>query len=366
MKKILIILVSLLLVLPIGVKAEDTPEKIDIANFNYSYSTYEFIPSMLESISTIYVYNTSSGYVLYPLDLYSTAPFKVFTLDKEVKADMGLSYILQNGYPNQKITGNEETDHFITQMAILHYMIEMDYVGTKDGTYLVGSDTIKNRYQDFVRRYNNSDSEIKSQIDALVQEALNYQKNSISELTIDTSNVSLKLSNDEKYYESNLIKVEKNDAVSYNVSLINASDSVIVTDENNNPKSSFTIDEKFKIRVPANSVNSESIKFKVTVNAQNQKFYIYKTSQVKEPVLMSNNMNVELDDSHVNFVLSKPYGETYEVEKELFLNIDNQDIVTVPSTAATTPLILVIAGVGIMVIALTVVCTILNKKKKVN
>ena len=367
MKKLILIIFTLLLFFPSIIKAEEAPEDFSFAEKS-GYVSIDRVGG--------YCYIPGNNNYLYSLDLYSFVfPFEDFTVAKQEEiADIGLSYIWQNGYPNKSITGYDEEDYAITQMAILRYMMEMGYIGVKNEKYLNCSGThsscqgygpsILETYDSYLNDYDNLGYYYKAYIEELVNDAIEYQENHSRDLSVDTSNNSLKISSDGQYYESELIEVEMSDALEYNVSFTNAPEETMITDENGNEKTNFNIDEKFKIRVPVNGVNSESVRFKVKATMETEKFYVYKTLAETPWVLyLSNKMNIELDDSHVNFVLSTPYKETYETEQELFLNIEPETAVAVPATGLNNPYIILIVGFSLIIIAVITLSIIAKKKK---
>ena len=90
----------------------------------------------------------------------------------------------------------------------------------------------------------------------------------------------MNLSSDGKYYVSNDITVTSTNVSEYSVSVSNAPTGTIITDTNNNTKKTFAANQKFRVKVPASSVDTTKLNINVTVKANGSinKVYEYKPS----------------------------------------------------------------------------------------
>ena len=64
---------------------------------------------------------TSDGKFAYCTDITKNTPNGLKMTLVEAK-DAGLTYIIENGYPNKKFTGNSDKDYYITQTAVWWYL----------------------------------------------------------------------------------------------------------------------------------------------------------------------------------------------------------------------------------------------------
>lgn len=169
-----------------------------------------------------------------------------------VKSDeLGLGYValIQNGWPNKSITGENEKDYYITQVAIWMYITE-HALDSKD--FLLTSDQ--------VNYFNTSQDAVSVQIRRLVKLANEAQKvDTTLRLSVANNDTKLHLTSDKKYYESQLISVSHSDALtSYTVSDLNGPSGIKIVDANGNDKTTFGKGDKFKVRIPAASITDTS------------------------------------------------------------------------------------------------------------
>lgn len=199
------------------------------------------------------IYKTKNKKTVYGLE-FDKKPLKKkqkLTFDKN--ADAGLLYILENGYPKSKITGDSATDKYITEAAIWWYMEE-------NGEGSSVNPVLKNE--------NNSDDThglIRNYIKPLVDNAIKAKndgyKTEKASIKIDNKNYTLTLSENRKYYESNYISVNLTGASKYKVS-----SKAIILDENGNERKTFNASERFKIIISVDKVSNKD-KISVTVKA---------------------------------------------------------------------------------------------------
>ncbi len=203
------------------------------------------------------------GYA-YCTDIHKSTPHGV-TMTLSGEASPGIAYILTNGFPQKSITGNNDYDYYITQMAIWRYLDET--TGTNN-----------------LPKFNTSTDPygLRQHIINLVNGAKSATSYATPSLALNINSTSLNLSSDKNYYESNVISVN---AVSvsgnYNVAIEGApAGTQIVNSSNNVEQSSFNVNESFRIRIPVSSVTDSNYSIKVTATATGlvNKAYLYKSS----------------------------------------------------------------------------------------
>ena len=251
---------------------------------------------------------SSSGKFLYCIDRWKyTVENTTGTLVGE--KDAGFAYIIENGFPFQKFTGNKYKDYYITQTAVWWYIDEVNgndkFLGKEFKT------TASDKYN--LRPY------IKKLVaGAMSARKAGYAKTSIS---VKTSSTEMSLSSDGKYYVSNDISVISTNISEYSVSVSNAPTGTIITDTNNNVKKVFAADQKFRVKVPSNSVtaNKLSVSVKVEATGSVNKVYEYKPSSTKMQ----------------NFIPSTLVPETTNVSDNLKLNASSSKVTIVKLDKAT-------------------------------
>lgn len=371
MKKLFLLMFSLLLFIGpfINVKAEESEDEITVDYYNDSNLGIEV--------------NGYNGYVMYGLDVYSIVNFfKPSNATKKEEADYGLRYILDNGYPNKSITDNKANDYFITELAILWYMMDMRYVDVngeyKDYYNQNSFDALKQLYeqectngkwnescpfeQQFIQ-YFESDDNI---LNKAIKLQKNYEKNYTGEIVLSDSSSKLIKSEDGKYYETNWLSVKRSDANKYNVELTNVPEGTTVIDKDGNEKTEFNIDDEFKIKVPVDKVNSNQLNIKINIDDIYNTYYIYKSTE--KNLHGWGNMSfktLSLDDHYDNMIYSKPYQKQIKESKEFYLDIDmdtnGPEIVEVPSTSAYGSIIIATLGIVCVIVSIFVMRRVTSK-----
>jgi len=213
------------------------------------------------------IFTTTEGKIIYCLDNLKPALLSGQIASDNGQADDGVLYILQNGYPNKKITGNTEMDKYITQAAIWWYMDD-----TNQGS---------NKLSDEFRNATTTDiNELIPKIKALVANAKNY-KNNYTKPTVNISlnNTTLALTSDNKYYESPLMTATLTGASTYKAEVSGAPKGTTVVNEKGEAKSSFNSNEKVKVQIPVSAVKEKTnLTVKFTASGKVQKAMIYKTT----------------------------------------------------------------------------------------
>ena len=131
---------------------------------------------------------STDGKYLYCTDIHKSTP-KNMKLTRSGTMDAGMTYIMLNGYPNKKFTGNSSYDYYITQTAVWWYL---------DST--TGTNNLSNAF-----KTNGSDPHnLRPYIKKLVQDGIaaknkGYAKPSV---TLTASSTAIKKASDGYYYSS--------------------------------------------------------------------------------------------------------------------------------------------------------------------
>lgn len=188
-----------------------------------------------------YMIPLNNGTYTYCLNIHKKVPrSQTMVLTKEL--DAGIAYLMENGYPNKKITGNSKKDYYITQTAVWWYLDK-----TKGASNL--SSAFKSSGSD--------EYKLRGHIKNLVTNAVAAKKRGYSSPTLSMSATSpeLELTADKKYYESKDIVVSGSLLSSdVTLSLQDSGVGAELIDSNGSRKSSFKAGEKYRVRIPATSV----------------------------------------------------------------------------------------------------------------
>ena len=309
-------------------------------------------------------YYLYDDYVLYGLDVWSTGKMKGdnFYVEQKEEADAGLRYILDNGFPNKQVDGDiTGGDRVNTADAIINYMIKMGYVDI-EGEY-------KGDYQDFLTwvelrqewyeqhctngNWNDQCDLYEDLFNKPLEIQKEYEENYTDEIILNGDS-ELKKSEDGKYYETGLLSVQRSDVSEYNVELNKAPEDALVVDKNGNEKTKFNINDEFKIKVPVDKVNSNQINVKIDIDDSINTYYIYKSKE-KSELELSSYKTLSLDDEYLNLIYSKPCKKTIKDSKVFYLDIKADSIVSVPSTAAYIPLIILCVGLLAIILSFTII-----------
>lgn len=242
-----LILIALIITVTFGVNAAPKSTKISLAGTN--------MPSLVGENFNWDRLKTSEGFTAYCMDVNKKWNESGATMTYEGEADAGIKYILENGYPNKSITGDETKDRFITQAAIWWYQDELG----KDFTEGIDPYGLLNT--------------IKS-----LKDAAKSAKNEAETVSVDVSlsNLNMSLSSDKKEYVSSEIAPTVKGASSYTVTVTGLTGAT-VTDVAGTAKETFNAGEKFIIRFPSNSIGKTStINVKVSATGKVKKAYIFK------------------------------------------------------------------------------------------
>ena len=197
--------------------------------------------------------------------------------------DMGLDYLIRNGYPNKSITGDSKKDYYVTQAAIWEYF---------DKTR--GSNNWKNT------TFNSSSTGLKKNVYTLVQGALAARNNTYSEPAINITYASDKMTINGDYFVSVPINVNlTNTTGTYNLTLKNAPKGTITKKTDNGG---------FQVYVPVQKGdNLGSVTVTVSATGVIKKTYIYTSN-----------------DSRYQDIIPMPYEEQKEISKEITLHYESK------------------------------------------
>lgn len=212
----------------------------------------------------------TNGAITYCLD-HNLALVQNQTLTNAGALDAGVTYIMKNGYPAAKITGNSNYDYYITQTALWWYLDETTGTHSISDSFKTGSDPYN------LRQY----------VINLKNAALSHRTYSIPTAKLTVGGTTLSLSSDGNYYVSNSISMYPSGYVTndnYTVTLKNAPTGTITVDRNGNAKNSFGINESFFVKVPASSINYGTTSFEVHAVAKGAIEKAYKFSPTNSSV----------------------------------------------------------------------------------
>ena len=236
---------------------------------------------------------TTDGRVLYCLNYHKRTAQNVTAdiIKNSSNIDGGVVYIMKNGYPAKSITGDNDKDYYITQVAVWWYLDETR------GTSNIGNN---------VKSTGSDNYGVRGYIQNLVNEAKNHKNDSLNgqeaTLKLSTSNTEMKL--DGKYFVSNDIKVSSN--TSATVTLEGAPKDTII--ERNNGtidyNGAFTVNanETFKVKVPATQVSETELNVKVVASAKGTTGYtayeiVPKNSSMQNCAMLVTTTGKDVSDS---------------------------------------------------------------------
>ena len=194
---------------------------------------------------------TTDGTVTYCISPDKFLYDGTITYSKGDRLNNKIAYVLENGYPNKSITGDNDKDYFITNLAVWYLM---EPTADKLANYNFPAGTYKGQSMDVVSRAY-----------SLASAANNYTPQTGS-INVGNSNITMTV--DGNYYVTPGINVNiTGNAGTYTVTLNGAPSGTKTTDASGTEKTTFTKGNGFIIKVPVNSVSSASITFRATISA---------------------------------------------------------------------------------------------------
>ena len=205
-----------------------------------------------------YYKKTTGGTYVYCLTRHKNAAsnIKANLVNNSKYVDGGVAYILRNGYPNKSITGDKAKDYYITQTAVWWYLDKAK------GMSNLGSDF----------KQNGSDKHnLRKYVKNLMEEGYKHRGDSRTSATSTnftvTGGTTSKLV--DSYYVSDDIKISSNSTDNKTVTLSGApANTKIVRADGTEVayNGAFTMGNgSFKVKVPADALDSSSQSIKISV-----------------------------------------------------------------------------------------------------
>lgn len=252
---------------------------LSLFSFNFLNVKAEAAPSTLEmkEKSSLYYFDKGTdyihGYNFYQKELTDgTYAYCIGTTKMKVPAgktltlkgentDIGLDYLIKNGYPNKSITGDNKKDYYITQAAIWKYLDET--TGTTN-------------WHNIVFDANSTGMEL--EVYKLLNGAKQAQEEK-REVSIAPIYINKEMTLNQDYFVSELIKVSAiNTSGKYAVNLKSAPEGTIIKNSQGEEQLEYDPNEGFYVYVPASSIKDGeegTIKIRLTAVGISYKTYIY-------------------------------------------------------------------------------------------
>lgn len=199
----------------------------------------------------------SGGGYAYCLNIHKHTTTNM-TITRSQKMDNGFAYIIKNGYPTKSLTGDNQKDYYITQMAVWLYQ---DETGQNESGYS------RNLSSSFRTKYANN--EMAKKVITLTDGALKAQKETLNckgeSLSAKATDGKLYKSQSGKYYVSKPVTVTS--AASYVVSFTSSPNGTFAANSKGEKKTTFKKGETFSVYVPVSSVKTGTTKVNVKINS---------------------------------------------------------------------------------------------------
>ncbi len=176
------------------------------------------------------------------------------------KMDKGITYILQNGYPNHKLIDGGTKDYYITQIAVWWYL---------DDT--TGSNNLTSSFK----------SQTGSMINRIKSLVVGAKAAKDVETSIDIAKADTTMTLNGDYYETNAITPVTSNLSKYTVQ-ISGVDKAEIVNTNGVVQDTFNAKEAFKIRVKASDLNSLNNTIKIFVKGTGIEYQAYEYNPVEK------------------------------------------------------------------------------------
>ena len=248
----------------------------------------------------------------------------LYTKDVEL-TDQGLIYLMSQLYPNKSFTNSSgqalpvNQQVWLSQSAIWVYLYEAGVANNSDMSTLV--DKVRNEFELYdstgtvVLEASNGSNLYKDYgIDTLIAQAHNYRISPYATLSVNKNSDTISITNDNKYYQSDLISVVGstsspliNNFEGYSVDLSRAPQGTILVDESGNvysDVSKMSPTSKFYVRIPVDKVTDENKNVEISVlgnfKMYGANYYVSGNSQKVSNVKLTNRseskpLNIQLD-----------------------------------------------------------------------
>ncbi len=253
----------------------------------------EVIPRYIAGVG-IDVKKTTSGVYVYCVDNSKPAA-KSTTATLVGKAKVGVTAIMNNGYPYKSITGDKSKDYYITQAAVWWYLDNV-----------TGSSNLGTQF----KSEGSDPQNLRPYIKNLIKIGEEAKESDISTtLKITTSNPSMTLK-DGYYVSESITASEISNISTYTVSLKNAPSKAEVVNSKGEVTNTIAANDSFYVRVPANQVNSTELKITVTATGKGiyKNAYVYRPDNGEQDVAIleeetkTSNLTLEISTSKVTIV----------------------------------------------------------------
>lgn len=278
------------------------------------------------------------------------------TYQKNVEIDdPGLIYLVSNLYPNKQLVSNDmvldnDVQLWLSQSAVWTYLYE---IGDSKNTMFTYGDSLRNvntiyRTNDVGKNvaailYNDTFYN-KFGINNLILEAKKYHSESFINMKISKSSDVISITNDNKYYQTDLISVisSNNELIKgfegYSVDLSNAPSGTILVDEDGNKYediSKMMPTSKFYVRVPVDKMDGEDKKIDLSIVGEFSVFGAYEYSS-------SNGQSIiRLED------INKGINKSLEIDFQFIPEVVDAGVGTA-KTIYFMGIILLLSGLGII------------------
>ncbi len=270
---------------------------------------------------TISYKTLKDGSVYYCTQFNKDIPESGATMTKVGPMDAGMTYLLTNGYPNKSITGDNEKDFFITQLAVWWYM------DIQTGSNSSVLDNLKAGDYD--------DTAIGKEIIALKDGAVAAKDKGYVQPSIMINAKDVDFNLEEGEYISDEISVDAT-ALSgkYTVSLVGAPEGTYIIDSNGDQQTKFEGDQTFRIVIPeGNATDKMNFSVKVTGISEVTKAYKYASSDNAVQNIVLGTLYQEKKD------MSSTATFTVTIEKQEVEDPNEEETITEEETQVITEII---------------------------
>ena len=237
--------------------------------------------SYVAGVKVTYMMSSDDKYSFYSLDNKAVKNVIIYPMDG-ISKDGGLVYILQNGYPNQSITGDKDKDYYITQTAIWWYRDLVNGTNNLNSNFKVGgADSYHIRY----KIKNLATEGYSHRNDSILDQEMNFV------LGVSEHN---KMVLKDHYYVSNDIKaVENKNMNRYTITLSNAPKGTIIVyssgvEEVYSKEFTLAASDSFRIKVPLASLSGTKTSIQVNAMGEGNTHFVVKEYQPTSSPSVSN------------------------------------------------------------------------------
>ncbi len=299
----------------IGLFAFISFKGVNAVSETISLGSAEKLPKYMDNIIAFSTKEMTNGELLYCLNMHANTAQNV-KANLIGKGDAGLTYILENGYPNKSFTGNNKKDYYITQVAVWMYLD--DTAGGKNLT----------------QAFRNNTGEMMDYANKLVANAKQAEPVD-NDVKLEITSNSTVLSLQDNYYVSDLISASTLEGVESFTIQVSGSEQAEVVDANNNPISTVSGSESFRIRIPASVVtDTTSIVVTASTSKSTYQSYKYKPADSKMQNVARVVKNTKTAKSVLTFTGSRPSVTITKIDAETGASLAGAIIGIYDSTGA--------------------------------